>query len=77
MACFGDKRRRAAALPGLVAIGLAQLACSLCASCILPAVLVALERVHSGAHYPSDVAAGAVIGLAAARSVHVLPGLTP
>ncbi|MFE5561178.1 phosphatase PAP2 family protein [Streptomyces sp. NPDC056544] len=29
-------------------------------------MLVAVERVHSGAHYPSDVAAGAAIGIAAA-----------
>ncbi|MEU9921560.1 phosphatase PAP2 family protein [Streptomyces griseoluteus] len=49
------------------------------AACSLPAGLVALERVQSGAHYPSDVAAGAVIGLASAwltRSVLRL-GLTP
>lgn len=36
------------------------------AVCAVPAGLVALERVQSGAHYPSDVAAGAVIGLAGA-----------
>ncbi|MFF3215623.1 phosphatase PAP2 family protein [Streptomyces sp. NPDC002886] len=35
------------------------------AACAVPAVLLALERVHSGVHYPSDVAAGACIGLAA------------
>ncbi|GGV28650.1 hypothetical protein GCM10010260_81440 [Streptomyces filipinensis] len=29
--------------------------------------MVALVRVQSGAHYPSDVATGAVIGLAGAR----------
>ncbi|UQX04634.1 phosphatase PAP2 family protein [Streptomyces sp. RerS4] len=29
------------------------------AACAVPTVLVALERLHSGAHYPSDVAAGA------------------
>lgn len=34
--------------------------------CAVPAALVSVERVQSGAHYPSDVAAGAVIGLAAA-----------
>ncbi|WP_431945170.1 phosphatase PAP2 family protein [Actinacidiphila sp. bgisy167] len=45
------------------------------AACALPAAMVALERVHSGSHYPSDVAAGAVIGLAAARLVHGLPPL--
>ncbi|MFF4250632.1 phosphatase PAP2 family protein [Streptomyces sp. NPDC001663] len=39
------------------------------AACGVSAVLVAAERVHSGAHYPSDVAAGAVIGIAAAALV--------
>lgn len=39
------------------------------------AVLVAGERVHSGAHYPSDVAAGAVLGLAAAALVRAAPHL--
>ncbi|MEU1466421.1 phosphatase PAP2 family protein [Streptomyces sp. NPDC005727] len=28
--------------------------------------MVAIERVQSGAHYPSDVAVGALIGLGAA-----------
>jgi undecaprenyl-diphosphatase len=32
----------------------------------VPAAMVAIERVQSGAHYPSDVAAGAAIGLASA-----------
>jgi membrane-associated phospholipid phosphatase len=36
------------------------------AACAVPTALVALERVQSGAHYPSDVAAGAAIGLACA-----------
>ncbi|MGW1958391.1 phosphatase PAP2 family protein [Streptomyces sp. NPDC001920] len=36
------------------------------AACALPTALVAIERVQSGAHYPSDVAAGAAIGLASA-----------
>jgi membrane-associated phospholipid phosphatase len=36
------------------------------AVCAVPAAMVAVERVQSGAHYPSDVAAGAVIGLASA-----------
>nr|WP_308299341.1 phosphatase PAP2 family protein [Streptomyces sp. CL12-4] len=36
------------------------------ALCAVPATLVAVERVQSGAHYPSDVAAGAAIGLAGA-----------
>ncbi|MEU3963191.1 phosphatase PAP2 family protein [Streptomyces buecherae] len=39
------------------------------AVCALPAAMVALERVQSGAHYPSDVAAGAVIGLTGAELV--------
>lgn len=38
-------------------------------ACAVPAVMVAAERVHSGAHYPTDVAAGAVIGLAATALV--------
>ncbi|OEJ23262.1 phosphatase PAP2 family protein [Streptomyces agglomeratus] len=41
----------------------------------VPAAMVAVERVHSGAHYPSDVAAGAVIGLASAWLVHRTPRL--
>ncbi|MEV4943136.1 phosphatase PAP2 family protein [Streptomyces zaomyceticus] len=45
------------------------------AACAVPAVLVAVERVHSGAHYPSDVAAGAVIGGAAAGLVRTAPRL--
>ncbi|MGK5638235.1 phosphatase PAP2 family protein [Streptomyces sp. URMC 126] len=36
------------------------------ALCAVPAAMVAVERVQSGAHYPSDVAAGAAIGLASA-----------
>ncbi|GAB2768771.1 hypothetical protein GCM10027072_79670 [Streptomyces bullii] len=32
-------------------------------ACAVPTVLVAVERVQSGAHYASDVAAGAGIGL--------------
>ncbi|WP_409239916.1 phosphatase PAP2 family protein [Streptomyces sp. PA5.6] len=40
------------------------------AVCTLPAGLVAVERVHSGAHYPSDVLAGAVIGVISAGLVH-------
>ncbi|MFF5447237.1 phosphatase PAP2 family protein [Streptomyces sp. NPDC012888] len=35
--------------------------------CAAAAAAIAVERVHSGAHYPSDVAAGAVVGLAGAR----------
>ncbi|WP_241846327.1 phosphatase PAP2 family protein [Streptomyces sp. MJM1172] len=36
---------------------------------------MALLRVHSGAHYPSDVAAGAAIGLSAAALVRATPRL--
>ncbi|MGW6488401.1 phosphatase PAP2 family protein [Streptomyces sp. NPDC055056] len=35
-------------------------------ACAVPAALLALERVQSGAHYPTDVAAGALIGLGSA-----------
>ncbi|MEV5975085.1 phosphatase PAP2 family protein [Streptomyces sp. NPDC051921] len=45
------------------------------AACAVPTVLVALQRVHSGAHYPSDVATGAVIGGAAAALVRLSPRL--
>ncbi|MFD9541221.1 phosphatase PAP2 family protein [Streptomyces sp. NPDC060022] len=45
------------------------------AACTVPMTLVAFERVHSGAHYPSDVAAGAVIGLAAAALVRKAPSM--
>ncbi|MFG2650393.1 phosphatase PAP2 family protein [Streptomyces sp. NPDC048436] len=43
------------------------------AACAVPAVTVAAERVHSGAHYPSDVIAGATIGLVAAGLVRTGP----
>ena len=45
------------------------------AVCALPAALVALERVQSGAHYPSDVATGAAIGLAGAWLTRRAPRL--
>ncbi|WP_225320562.1 phosphatase PAP2 family protein [Streptomyces luteolifulvus] len=45
------------------------------ASCAVPAAMVALERVQSGAHYPSDVAAGAAIGLASAWLTRRAPRL--
>ncbi|MFI8215583.1 phosphatase PAP2 family protein [Streptomyces sp. NPDC085932] len=45
------------------------------ALCAVPAAAVALERVQSGAHYPSDVVAGAVIGLAGAWLVRRAPRL--
>lgn len=47
------------------------------ALCAVPAGMVAVERVQSGAHYPSDVAAGAAIGLAAAWLAHRAPALFP
>ncbi|MFF7974368.1 phosphatase PAP2 family protein [Streptomyces sp. NPDC007905] len=43
--------------------------------CAVPAAMVAIERVQSGAHYPSDVAAGAVIGLLSAWLVRYAPRL--
>ncbi|MFF4035540.1 phosphatase PAP2 family protein [Streptomyces sviceus] len=45
------------------------------ALCALPATMVAVERVQSGAHYPSDVAAGAAIGLAGAWLARRAPAL--
>ncbi|MEV5437615.1 phosphatase PAP2 family protein [Streptomyces sp. NPDC052682] len=45
------------------------------ALCAVPAAAVAVERVQSGAHYPTDVAAGAVLGLATAWFVRSLPRL--
>ncbi|MCQ9178119.1 phosphatase PAP2 family protein [Streptomyces sp. IBSBF 2953] len=45
------------------------------ALCAIPAALVAVERVQSGAHYPTDVAAGAVIGLGSAWSTRNAPRL--
>ncbi|MFI6360156.1 phosphatase PAP2 family protein [Streptomyces sp. NPDC050743] len=41
--------------------------------CAVPAAAVAIERVQSGAHFPSDVAAGAGIGLATAWLVRHSP----
>ncbi|MEU9558229.1 phosphatase PAP2 family protein [Streptomyces fumanus] len=45
------------------------------ALCAVPAALVAVERVQSGAHYPSDVAAGVVVGLAGAWFTRRAPRL--
>ncbi|MEU5279384.1 phosphatase PAP2 family protein [Streptomyces asoensis] len=45
------------------------------ALCAVPAAAVAVERVQSGAHYPSDVAAGAAIGLAGAWLTRHAPHL--
>ncbi|MFE5754651.1 phosphatase PAP2 family protein [Streptomyces massasporeus] len=47
------------------------------AVCAVPAAMVAVDQVQSGAHYPSDVAAGAGIGLAAATLVRRAPRLVP
>ncbi|MFJ4366694.1 phosphatase PAP2 family protein [Streptomyces chartreusis] len=45
------------------------------ALCAIPATVVAVERVQSGAHYPSDVAAGVVIRLASAWLTRHVPAL--
>jgi undecaprenyl-diphosphatase len=45
------------------------------ALCTVPAAMVAVERVQSGAHYPSDVTAGAAIGLASAWLTRRAPHL--
>ncbi|WP_418960362.1 phosphatase PAP2 family protein [Streptomyces tritici] len=45
------------------------------ALCAVPAAMVAFERVQSGAHYTTDVAAGAAIGLASAWLTHRAPRL--
>lgn len=45
------------------------------AACGTGAALVAAQRLHSGAHYPSDVAAGCAIGLAGAGLVQSAPRL--
>ncbi|MFI8824002.1 phosphatase PAP2 family protein [Streptomyces sp. NPDC053431] len=45
------------------------------ALCTVPTAMVAVERVQSGAHYPTDVAAGAAIGLASAWLTHRAPHL--
>ncbi|MER5225615.1 phosphatase PAP2 family protein [Streptomyces flaveus] len=45
------------------------------AACGVSAVMVAAERIHSGAHYPADVAAGGVIGLATVPLVRAAPRL--
>lgn len=43
--------------------------------CAVPAAAVAVERVQSGAHYPTDVAAGAALGLASAWLIRRVPKL--
>ncbi|MFF0201207.1 phosphatase PAP2 family protein [Streptomyces sp. NPDC005017] len=45
------------------------------AVCVLPSAMVMVERVHSGAHYPSDVVTGAAIGLAGAWLTRRAPRL--
>lgn len=44
-------------------------------ACAVPAAMVSVERVQSGAHYPSDVATGAAIGLLGAWLTRHAPGL--
>ncbi|MGW5473510.1 phosphatase PAP2 family protein [Streptomyces chartreusis] len=43
--------------------------------CAVPATMVAIERVQSGAHYPSDVVVGAVIGVGSALLTYRAPAL--
>ncbi|MGW0556780.1 phosphatase PAP2 family protein [Streptomyces sp. NPDC002926] len=45
------------------------------AAAAIPTARVTLERVHTGAHYPSDVAVGAAIGIASAWLIHHAPSL--
>jgi undecaprenyl-diphosphatase len=45
------------------------------ALCAVPAAMVAVERVQSGAHYPSDVAVGLAVGLAGAWLARRAPRL--
>ncbi|MGP3924518.1 phosphatase PAP2 family protein [Streptomyces sp. 8N616] len=40
------------------------------AAVAVPATMVAVERLHTGAHYPSDVTAGTAIGLASTWLTH-------
>jgi len=55
MSRLGGSRGRRAAADGLASVALTALA-----------ALVAYSRVHTGVHYPLDVIAGAVTGVAAA-----------
>lgn len=43
------------------------------AACLVPTVMVAIERIHSGAHYPTDVIAGAAIGMVTAAVLRATP----
>jgi undecaprenyl-diphosphatase len=45
------------------------------AACAVSAIMVAVERVQSGAHYAGDVVAGAAIGLLSAWSARRAPRL--
>ncbi|MFJ3202849.1 phosphatase PAP2 family protein [Streptomyces sp. NPDC086989] len=45
------------------------------AAVAVPTVLVAFQRINSGAHYPSDVVAGGAIGAAVAALVRAAPRL--
>ncbi|MGP3949855.1 phosphatase PAP2 family protein [Streptomyces sp. 7N604] len=40
------------------------------AAVAVPATMVAVERLHTGAHYPSDVTAGTAIGVASTWLTH-------
>ena len=50
---------------------------SMAALGLLAAVLVAWSRVCLGLHFPSDVSAGALVGLLAALSSRVIPDFLP
>ncbi|MFE5613669.1 phosphatase PAP2 family protein [Streptomyces sp. NPDC056470] len=43
------------------------------AAAAVPTAMVAFERVHSGARYPSDIAAGAALGTSALPSCTTSP----
>ncbi|MGW7054323.1 phosphatase PAP2 family protein [Streptomyces sp. NPDC054887] len=45
------------------------------AAAAVPTAMVAVQRVQAGAHYPSDVAAGAAIGVGSALLVRHVPRL--
>jgi membrane-associated phospholipid phosphatase len=45
------------------------------ALCAAPTAIVAIERIQSGAHYPSDVATGTAIGRASAWLTRHAPRL--
>ncbi|MGW0719733.1 phosphatase PAP2 family protein [Streptomyces sp. NPDC002778] len=65
----------AAAVAFTAAVAVAPIWPAAGAVCALPTALVANQRVQFGAHYPTDVAVGAAIGLAAAALVRRAPRL--